>query len=149
MSSYYIVSEQTDNGQTWAVTLQREESTNSYKIVTQVLTHGDEQKWTPHFQVGKNNGGVSFVCNGQAIAYTSNNEPLTAVPFAFDEDGDHTSWNINTNDVKNPWFLVVNPENGWGQIWDIRGGSAGDGNQIGTWNENGGSNQRWKFVEVK
>lgn len=141
MSSYYIVSELTNDGQQWAVTLQNN------AIVVQPFTQGQTQKWEIRFQQGKTKAGIAFVNSNLTIAYQANNNPLLARPYEAVAGDNSSVWVIDSNQP-NPWYWIVNPDNGMGQIWDVYGGNAHDGGTVGTWNENGGSNQHWKFVAV-
>ncbi len=144
MSKYYIVSEETNDGQTWAVTQK-----DGKVVVMPYEKDAAHQIWEVKFQQGKTKAGVTFVGNnGKAIAYSANNSPLTLVDFkAVEGNNNNSIWNMDSN-VTQPWFLIVNPDHTWGQIWDIHGGSAGLGVPIYTWNENGNSCQRWRFQEA-
>jgi len=142
MSSYYIVSQLNDQGQTWAVTLQND------KIVVQTFEKGLTQKWDVVFQQGKTKAGIAFVCTNLAISFDGENRALSTKPFSPNStEDDSTIWIIDSNQA-NPWYLIENPTYTGGQIWDVAGGTAKVDQAIYTWNENGGANQRWRFEKA-
>ena len=85
----------------------------------------------------------------KALAFGGNNQPLSASPFVPSDGVNRVDqaviWWLSFENDGGPSLTIMQPIEKQGQIWESKGGDISDGTIIETWNENGGSNQKWRL----